>query len=280
MSLPRRSEKASLQPSPEREGFLTEPPLCCQKTLRQADPQPAAVREIAPAAPLPPVPQEPTREGDEPTPVRSMYDAGHRIYAIDHPVHFEMRDYPSGLCPKVEIVTVRADRERQHVRASGGRPTVIDEQIKYNILELLGVGMSLRMTAAHVGISHQTVANLLVKDAAFAEEVRQTRERAKTYPLNCILRECGRSWRAAAWLMEFMQRQAMLERSATEKHLERVGEQALKLIEKDLADKVRKQAAEQGHPWYPKPQEPAAENPLELLSQEQDSAGPAAADGE
>ncbi|HUE73407.1 MAG TPA: hypothetical protein VMP01_21190 [Pirellulaceae bacterium] len=245
---------------------MTEPPVSCQKTLPSGSQPPGEPAQIAAAVPLPPVPETPTQDGDEPTPVRSQFDAGQRIYAIDHPVHWAQRDYPDGLCPNTEIVTVRADRERQRERARGGRPPVVDEQMKYNMLELLSVGLSLRMTAAHVGVSHQTVANLLAGDARFAEEVRQTRERAKVYPLNCVLRECGRSWRAAAWLMEFMQRQALLERSATEKHLERVGEQALKLIEKDLADKVRKQAAEQGHPWYPKPQGPAAENPLELLS--------------
>jgi hypothetical protein len=266
MSIPHQVDKLSHASPPERGSCLTKPPVSCQTTLPSGgQPQPGPGQIVA-AVPLPPVPLTPTAAGDEPTPERSMFDAGQRIYAIDHPVHWEPREYPSGLCPKAEIVTVRADRERRQERARGGRPAVVDEQMKYNMLELLGIGMSLRMTAAHVGISHQTVANLLARDQAFAEEVRRTRERAKTYPLNCILRECGRSWRAAAWLMEFMQRQALLERSAREKHLERVGEQALKLIEKDLADKVRKQAAEQDYPWYPKPEEPAAENPLDLLS--------------
>jgi hypothetical protein len=255
---------------------LTETPVSRQ-TIAAAEPEGPAIPAgiVADQGRLPPVPEGPATDGDEPTEVRSQHDAGMRIYAIDRPVHWEMRDYPNGLCPKAEIVTVRANRERQHERARAGRPSVVDEQMKYNILELLGIGLSLRMTAAHVGVSHQTVANLLAKDAAFAEEVRQTRERAKVYPLNCILRECGRSWRAAAWLMEFMQRHGMLERSATEKHLERVRDQALAMIEKDLAEKVRKEAAEKGHPWYPKPQEPAAENPLELLSRPQPDANDA-----
>lgn len=190
-----------------------------------------------------------------------------RVYAIDHPVRWVTRDYPNGLVPKADIVTVRMAREREHERARAGRPTVVDEQMKFTMLELLGIGMSLRTTAAHVGVSHQTVANLLAKDAAFAEEVRRTREQAKVFPLNCILRECGRSWRAAAWLVEYMERHGQSERPGLEGHLERVQEKALALIEQDIAEKMRKQAAEQGHPWIPKPEEGGlAENTLGLTA--------------
>ena len=232
---------------------------------------------------LPPLPQAPPKEDQEPKPVRSQFDASMRVYAIDNPVHWLPHDWPRELAPSAEIVTVRAAREREHerTRARAGRPSVVDEDMKYTMLELLGIGLSLRMTAAHVGVSHQTVANVLEKDPAFAEEVRRTRQNAKVYPLNCILRECGRSWRAAAWLMEFLERKERLERAGTEKHLESVREKALARIENDLAEKIRKQAAADGHPWVPKPTgEAPGDNPLGLLAGSQNFAVGTGGDGQ
>jgi hypothetical protein len=130
--------------------------------------------------------------------------------------------------------------------------TKVDDARKRAMLTLLGIGCSLRMTAAYVGVSHQTVANVLAGDPAFSEDVRQARERAKVFPLNCILRECGRSWKAATWLLEYMERSQSAERSDADKHVERVRAQALALIEKDLAKKMRKTAAKEGYqPWLP-----------------------------
>jgi hypothetical protein len=163
--------------------------------------------------------------------------------------------------PQVKPLSAADARCRNRIR---GR-TVVDDVRKQSMLTLLGVGFSLRMTAAYVGVSHQTVANVLASDPAFAEDVRQARERAKFFPLNCILRECGRSWKAATWLLDYIERQQDAERSDADKHVERVRAQALALIEQDLARKMRKQAAKEGHqPWLadeneePRPQADAS----------------------
>ena len=154
--------------------------------------------------------------------------------------------------PQVKPLSESHARCRTGIR---GR-TVVDDVRKQSMLTLLGVGFSLRMTAAYVGVSHQTVANVLSGDPDFAENVRQARERAKFFPLNCILRECGRSWKAATWLLEYIERQQDAERSDADKHVERVRAKALALIERDLAQKMRKKAAQDGHqPWLTQEQE-------------------------
>jgi hypothetical protein len=161
-------------------------------------------------------------------------------------------DAPLAPVPQVKPLSESHARCRTGIR---GR-TVVDDVRKQAMLTLLGVGFSLRMTAAYVGVSHQTVANVLAGDPALAEDVRQARERAKFFPLNCILRECGRSWKAATWLLDYIERQQDAERSDADKHVERVRAKALALIERDLAQKMRKKAAQDGHqPWLTQEQE-------------------------
>ena len=64
--------------------------------------------------------------------------------------------------------------------------------------------MSLRQAAAVLGVSHGTIHNTLKADPALAEEVTASRFQAQLQPLACVIREARRSWRAATWLLKYL----------------------------------------------------------------------------
>lgn len=96
----------------------------------------------------------------------------------------------------------------------GGRPTVVDEQLKGKIVILLATGLSLRQTAAFLGITHPTVSAAIAGDQALAADLADARVRAEVHPLNRLIREGGRSWHAAAWLLTYLQKQNERERQS------------------------------------------------------------------
>jgi hypothetical protein len=69
---------------------------------------------------------------------------------------------------------------------------------------LLSVGMSMRQAASILGVSHTTVQNALKADPALAEEITAARFQAQLQPLACIIREARRSWKAATWLLKYL----------------------------------------------------------------------------
>ena len=96
----------------------------------------------------------------------------------------------------------------------GGRPTVVDEQLKGKIVILLATGLSLRQTAAFLGITHPTVSAAIAGDPELAADLADARVRAEVHPLNHLIREGGRSWHAAAWLLTYLQKQNERERQS------------------------------------------------------------------
>ena len=85
-----------------------------------------------------------------------------------------------------------------------GRPAAFDEHNKGKLVALLSLGMSLRQAAAVLGVSHGTIRNTLKADPALAEEITAARFQAQLQPLACVIREARRSWKAATWLLKYL----------------------------------------------------------------------------
>jgi hypothetical protein len=85
-----------------------------------------------------------------------------------------------------------------------GRPASLDDQAKGQLIALLSVGMSMRQAASVLGVSHTTVQKALKADPSLAEEITAARFQAQLQPLACIIREARRSWKAATWLLKYL----------------------------------------------------------------------------
>lgn len=84
----------------------------------------------------------------------------------------------------------------------GGRPRVLDETKRAEICALLAAGCTLRTAANYVGCSVSAISKLKDRDAAFREQVAKALAEREAFPLSKVREACGRSWRAAVWLLE------------------------------------------------------------------------------
>jgi hypothetical protein len=101
-------------------------------------------------------------------------------------------------------------------RNRGGRPKVIDEVVKAQLVALLGTGLSIRHAAALLRIGQSTVSEAIAADEQFKQEIADARLRAELLPLQTIIRDSRRSWRAAVWLMKHLRVQREADRSPAE----------------------------------------------------------------
>lgn len=88
--------------------------------------------------------------------------------------------------------------------AKRGRPAAFDDHAKGKLVALLALGLSLRQAASLLGVHHKTIANTLEADPALAEEITAARFQAQVQPLACVVRESRRSWKAATWLLKYL----------------------------------------------------------------------------
>lgn len=88
--------------------------------------------------------------------------------------------------------------------ASRGRPPLLDEIKRREILAILSVGCSRATAADYVGCSVSTIQKTAERDPAFAEELRRAESRAEIALLQAIQRAARKEqyWRAAAWALE------------------------------------------------------------------------------
>jgi len=88
--------------------------------------------------------------------------------------------------------------------AKRGRPPVLDEIKRREILAILSVGCSRTTAANYVGCSVSTIQNTAERDPKFAEELRRAESRAEITFLQAIQKAARdeRHWRAAAWVLE------------------------------------------------------------------------------
>lgn len=89
-------------------------------------------------------------------------------------------------------------------RTGRGRPAAFDEHAKGKLVALLALGLSLRQAASVLGVSHSTISNTLKAEPALQDEIDAARHQAQVQPLACIVRESRRSWKAAAWLLKYL----------------------------------------------------------------------------
>ena len=89
-------------------------------------------------------------------------------------------------------------------RGKRGRPAAFDERSKGQLIALLALGLSLRQAASLLGVHHSTISSTLQADPALAEEITAARFQAQVQPLACIVRESRRSWKAATWLLKYL----------------------------------------------------------------------------
>jgi hypothetical protein len=64
--------------------------------------------------------------------------------------------------------------------------------------------MSLRGAARTIGRTHPTLIRRMRRDRQFAEKMREARRQARLEPLKQIQEASRRSWRAAAWLVKYI----------------------------------------------------------------------------
>lgn len=148
---------------------------------------------------------------------------------------------PSELPPTVREGLALIDEARPP-RNLGGRPRVIDDVAKIKIATLMATGASLRQVAGFLGVSHSTVSAAIAADPALKQEIDAARQRALLHPLACIVRESGRNWKAAAWLMDYLNKQANRELPAADRNREAAEAKAAVWIQDDLACEIRLQA--------------------------------------
>ena len=89
-------------------------------------------------------------------------------------------------------------------KAKRGRPAAFDEHAKGKLVALLALGLSMRQAASLLGVSHTTIQNTLQAEPALAEEITAARFQAQVQPLACVVRESRRSWKAATWLLKYL----------------------------------------------------------------------------
>jgi hypothetical protein len=105
---------------------------------------------------------------------------------------------------KFEQIATEAWVERKRNRPRRGRKPALDELGKGKLVALLGLGLSLRQAATCLGVSHTTVSNLLQAEPRLAEAAEASHFEAQIEPLVCIIRPSKKSWRAATWLMKYL----------------------------------------------------------------------------
>ncbi len=85
-----------------------------------------------------------------------------------------------------------------------GRPPVLDEAKKREILAIVAVGCSRSMAATYVGCAIRTIQNTAERDPTFAEKLRQAVYSTELGLLKNIRNAAKKEqyWRAAAWALE------------------------------------------------------------------------------
>jgi hypothetical protein len=105
---------------------------------------------------------------------------------------------PSPLAAPVDSVATGAS---ETVRAAR-RPLASDDVAR--ALVYIECGYSLRAAAAEIGRHHSTLIKRLRSDPALADALAAAREKARSVPLSQVREASKTSWRAAAWLVKYL----------------------------------------------------------------------------
>jgi ribosomal protein L18E len=85
-----------------------------------------------------------------------------------------------------------------------GRPPVLDDKKRAQIVAILAVGCSQSVAAQYVGCAVRTIQNTAERDPKFAEELGKARSNAELGLVKNIRNAAKKEqyWRAAAWALE------------------------------------------------------------------------------
>ncbi|MDZ4658827.1 MAG: hypothetical protein SH868_14725 [Bythopirellula sp.] len=86
--------------------------------------------------------------------------------------------------------------------ADVGRPRVLDEGKRREIVALVATGYGLPGAAKYVGCTVKTIRREASRDQEFSQQLREAEMKAKMKPLRAIRYKAHTHWRAAAWLLE------------------------------------------------------------------------------
>ena len=119
----------------------------------------------------------------------------------------EMDDEPA---PEI---THHLDEEggAQSACSSEGSRKGLSGEEKERVAMLMSYGYSLRQAAARVERAHTTVSRQLKKDPEFAAQLERYRSYAESDALGEVVKASRKSWRAAAWLLTYLQRRDQIE---------------------------------------------------------------------
>jgi hypothetical protein len=91
---------------------------------------------------------------------------------------------------------------KEILMAEPGRPRVLDEIKRSQVVALIASGYGLVGAAKYVGCDPRSIRREAQRDDAFDLELREAEKQAKLCPLEAIRHKAHTHWRAAAWLLE------------------------------------------------------------------------------
>jgi Helix-turn-helix domain of resolvase len=121
-----------------------------------------------------------------------------------------------------------------------GRPPALDDQAKGQLIALLSVGMSIRQAAAILGVSHTTLQKALKADPSLNESITAARFQAQLQPLACVIREARRSWKAATWLLKYLDQKIASHEETPDERRERQHREAEEFFARSAVPGVKK----------------------------------------
>ncbi len=116
----------------------------------------------------------------------------------------------------------------------GGRPAVFSDTLKQQACALLATGLNFREVAGYLGCSRTTLHTALKQDQDFARTASAARQAATAQQLLNIAAAGKQSWKAAVWLLEYVERRQKVLRGKR-----RQKKQAQAKIDEEKAERER-----------------------------------------
>ena len=92
------------------------------------------------------------------------------------------------------------------VAPAEGKRRGLSSEEKERVALLMAYGYSLRQAAGLIKRAHTTVSRQLKKDADFAAQLQRYQSYAESDALREVIKASKKSWRAAAWLLTYLER--------------------------------------------------------------------------
>lgn len=108
--------------------------------------------------------------------------------------------------PDARISPASNDAPRNAISPQRRNTQKLTESEQDRVLLAVSLGLSLRQAAAMVGCHHTTLVKRAKRDKQFADAIARARLEARGNPLLEIYKASKTSWRAAAWLLNYLDR--------------------------------------------------------------------------